>query len=264
MSKVKPGFNVTIVSGALLDNQSMLEKFVHDFAHHRDRGHALVHGGGEEADKFIKKLDMPICKVNGNRITDERTLAEITMVFTALNGKLIRLLDKDAGESYHCKEYVGMPLWGAIAGSKKKPKTNGTDYGLVGRVEPEDITEDTLDTIKDGFIPVMSPITYDFGRKLWLNSKSNFIAASLAVRLSGEYDVNLRFYSSVMGVRLGRGQGELVPEINEGLFNELRRENMLTPNMVQKLEAGFYALNLGVGKVSITNTFAERGTALAR
>ena len=74
------------IGGNVLDDESALDKFLKDFASIQ-APKILIHGGGIIATKIGDQLGIESNYVNGRRITDERTLDLVTMVYGGLINK---------------------------------------------------------------------------------------------------------------------------------------------------------------------------------
>ena len=82
------------IGGSILENDIELDNFLKNFAMIEGKK-ILVHGGGKEGDKWLKKMDIEPNFVNGRRITDKKTIEVVTSIYGALiNKKLTSKLQK--------------------------------------------------------------------------------------------------------------------------------------------------------------------------
>ena len=82
------------IGGSILENDIELDNFLKNFAMIEGKK-ILVHGGGKEGDKWLKKMDIKPNFVNGRRITDKETIDVVTSIYGGLiNKKLTSKLQK--------------------------------------------------------------------------------------------------------------------------------------------------------------------------
>ena len=84
MSPVK----VFKIGGNVVDNPEALSRFISEFATIKSPK-ILIHGGGKEATRLSKRLDIPTQMIDGRRVTDRDTLDVVTMVYAGLINKRI-------------------------------------------------------------------------------------------------------------------------------------------------------------------------------
>ena len=123
--------------------------------------------------------------------------------------------------------------------SVKRP-VGEVDYGFVGdvRIVNYQAFNELLNT---GAIPVMAPITHD-GHGQLLNTNADTIASELAVAMCYDYDVRLIFCFEKSGVLLKEDdENSKINEITPGLFEQLKKDGVVTGGMIPKLSDGFAA-----------------------
>lgn len=76
------------IGGKLIEDEGKLADFLNDFAKLKGPK-ILVHGGGNMATEIAGKLGYETKMVDGRRITDENSMAVITMVYGGLINKNI-------------------------------------------------------------------------------------------------------------------------------------------------------------------------------
>jgi acetylglutamate kinase len=234
------------VGGNVVEEEASLKSLLKDFS--RVAGNKiLVHGGGKTATTLSEKLGLESKKVDGRRITDAETLKVVTMVYAGLVNKNIV-----AGLQALGNNAVG--LTGAdldLIRAAKRP-VGEIDYGFVGDIKY--VNYQALNELLDsGAIPVIAPITHD-GRGQLLNTNADTIASELAVAMSSDFDVRLIFCFEKNGVLMDESNSQSkINEISPGLFEQLKKDGIVTGGMIPKLSDGFAALHRGVGVVVITN-----------
>ena len=76
------------IGGNVIDNPEALDSFLGEFA--RVEGpKVLIHGGGKEATRLCKRMEIPTQMIDGRRVTDAATLEVVTMVYAGLINKRV-------------------------------------------------------------------------------------------------------------------------------------------------------------------------------
>jgi acetylglutamate kinase len=240
--------NLTIVKvgGNVVEEEASLKSLLKDFS--RIAGNKiLVHGGGKTATILSEKLGLESIKVEGRRITDAETLKVCIMVYAGLINKNIV-----AGLQAFGNNAIG--LTGAdldLIRAAKRP-VGEVDYGMVGDVKMVNF-QALNELLNTGAIPVIAPITHD-GHGQLLNTNADTIASEVAVAMCFDYDVRLIFCFEKSGVLLKEDdENSKINEITPELFEQLKKNGVVSGGMIPKLSDGFAALRRGVGVVVITN-----------
>ena len=89
----------------------------------------LVHGGGPDIDKILKKIGKKTEFINGLRYTDEESMEIVQMVLAGkVNKELVSLINKNGGKALGLCGIDGAMI-------KAKKKVCDIDYGYVGEIE---------------------------------------------------------------------------------------------------------------------------------
>lgn len=238
--------NISIIKigGNVIDFPEKLDEFLYLFSRFPGKK-ILIHGGGVLASKFGESMGVMPEMVDGRRITDKDTLDIVTMVYAGLiNKQIVAKLQKLKQNA------LGMTgADGNLIQSKKRP-VKTIDYGFVGDIQ--DVNTELIGTLLDeNIIPVICAITHDKKGQL-LNTNADSISSELAVALSGKHKVNLYYCFNKAGVLIDeKNDDSIVPLINEDIYSELRKENVIHSGMIPKLDNAFAALNKGVNQVWI-------------
>lgn len=238
--------NVSIIKigGNVIDFPEKLNEFLYLFSNFPGKK-ILVHGGGILASKFGESLGVMPEMIDGRRITDKDTLDIVTMVYAGLINKQIVTKLQELKQNA-----LGMTgADGNLIRSVKRPVKN-IDYGFVGDIKEVNIQ--LLQTLLDNeIIPVVCAITHDKKGQL-LNTNADSIASELATNLSKKFNVNLYFCFNKAGVLIDEtNENSIVPLINEEIYAELKKENVIHSGMIPKLDNAFAALQKGVNHVWI-------------
>ncbi|SFB11512.1 acetylglutamate kinase [Algoriphagus aquimarinus] len=232
------------IGGNVIDFPEKLNEFLAIFA--KFPGHKiLVHGGGIMASRFGESLGVMPEMVDGRRITDQDTLDVVTMVYAGLINK--NLVAKLQALKVNAIGMTGAD--GNIIRSIKRP-VKDIDYGFVGDIQ--EVNTKLIDLLLSGnLLPVVNAITHDAKGQL-LNTNADSIASALATSLAKEHQVNLYFCFNKSGVLIDeKNENSIIPLINEDIYAELRKENVIHSGMIPKLDNAFEALEKGVNHVWI-------------
>ncbi|QDH80852.1 acetylglutamate kinase [Echinicola soli] len=236
--------NISIVKigGNVIDDPQKLDEFLLLFSRLEGKK-ILVHGGGVMASKFGSSLGIEPKMVDGRRITDADTLDVVTMVYAGLiNKKIVAKLQQF---EQNAMGFTGAD--GNLIRSAKRP-VKDIDYGFVGDVK--EINTELMEVLLEkDVVPVFSAITHDRKGNL-LNTNADTIASEIATSMSVKHTVRLYFCFNKAGVLIDENNDDsLVPKINEDIYDELKRDNVIHSGMIPKLDNAFSALHKGVSNV---------------
>ena len=231
--------------GRVVEEDDTLQQFLLDFTK-IEGSKILVHGGGRLATTIAGQLGIESRMIDGRRITDEKMLPIVTMVYAGLVNKKIV-----AGLQALSVNAIG--LTGAdmnMIHSEKRPVTT-IDYGLAGDVK-EVNTNALLLLIQNGFIPVLSPLTHD-KKGLLLNTNADTIAAETAKALAKLFDVTLIYCFEKSGVLMDENDDDsVIPLINRENYEKYKNSGVIQGGMIPKIDNSFQAVDAGVKQVIIT------------
>lgn len=233
------------IGGNVLDDESALDKFLKDFASIQ-APKILIHGGGKIATKIGDQLGIESNYVNGRRITDERTLDLVTMVYGGLINKQMVAQLQNLG----CNAMGLTGADGNLIKAVKRP-VKEIDYGFVGDITPDSVNSTLLYfLLKQNVIPVFAPLTYAQG--MMLNTNADTIASVLAVSLSKHFDVRLIFCFEKKGVLKDiNDENSVMRLLNESSYKQYLAQGVFTEGILPKLENAFSAIHSGVKEVLI-------------
>ncbi len=246
------------VGGNVIDDEAILKKLLTDFAT-APSPKILVHGGGALADKLLVQLNIQPIKIDGRRITDSETLEVAVMVYAgSINKKIVAQLN-----AQNC---FALGLTGAdlniIRARKRAIKT--IDYGFAGDIESVDaIRIQKLFSVAEAL--VFAPITSDDKGQL-LNTNADTITSELAVALSKNFSVNLKFIFDNPGVLTDRYNPEsVIPVLSFNDYNKGIAEKTITDGMIPKLHNAFMVQQKGIHNVTLcgaNNWLSDGGTKI--
>ena len=254
---MKELLQVVKVGGAVVEDPASLAALLASFAALPGLK-VLVHGGGRSATRVSEALGIESRMVAGRRVTDEKTLEVVTMVYGGLVNKRIVAGLQALGVN-------ALGLTGADLGymlSNKRP-VGEVDYGWVGDVRSVD-TSVLADLIARGVVPVLAPLTYDGAGHL-LNTNADTIAAEAAKALVERFDVTLVYCFEKKGVLADASDEEsVIPLITRESYGSLVASGVVSGGMVPKLDNAFSALDAGVSAVRITCASAPDAGTIVR
>lgn len=224
---------VVKIGGEVVDDKDKLTIFFNYF-NSLEGDKILVHGGGKIATSLSASLGIETKMVNGRRVTDKPTLEIVTMVYAGLINKMLTAA-------------IGLKAWGicgADAGimvSEIRP-----DFGYVG--DPVKLNAEVVKgMLKNGFIPVVAPITVSCNGEL-LNTNADTVARTVAVGLPNTSLIYLFDKEGVMN-------GDIVlGELNRSDYKKLKECGVIHSGMLPKIENAFGAVEAGVKNVFIGKT----------
>lgn len=241
------------IGGNILDNAPLLDNVLDAFSRSQKKK-ILIHGGGKIANVLMEQLGIVPIMVEGRRITDERTLDIVTMVYAGLiNKKIVAGLQKRGCEA------IGLTGADANIIPATRRAVKDIDYGFVGDVVPSDISTNTIiSLISMGLVPVCAPITHN-GEGDLLNTNADTIASSIAIALAPYFQVNLVYCFEKNGVLLDpKDDNSVIPMLNKHTFAEYKASGVISAGMIPKLDNAFQAISEGVSRVTICGPDAFR------
>jgi acetylglutamate kinase len=201
----------------------------------------LVHGGGPEINTMLTKTGKKSEFKNGLRVTDRETIDIVQQVLAGkVNKSLVQHLSLNGGRA------IGLcGLDGKMLMAKKL--ASAEDLGFVGeidRVNPMII----LDSIKNGYIPVISTIAGGYKGEVY-NINADLAAAKIAAKLGAK---KLILMTDVRGLlRDVHDDSTLISSVNINDVPKLKKEGVLAGGMIPKIECCVDAVRSGVSRAHI-------------
>lgn len=209
----------------------------------------VVHGGGPQISRLLKKLDIASEFVDGMRVTTPEVMDVVQMVLVGqVNTSIVGLINQHGGRAVGLSGHDG-PLIRASrmqlareAVGNQPPEI--VDIGLVG--EPDRVDPQVLRTLEHGqFIPVIAPVGVGPGGES-LNINADLVAAALAAGLRAS---KLILLTDTRGVLDGRG--ELIQEMTPAQVGDLMEAGVIKGGMIPKVSCCLEALEAGVERAHI-------------
>jgi len=196
----------------------------------------VVHGGGPEIDKELKKMSIIPKFINGLRYTDEKVMKAVKKVFHRISKRII-----DGLKSKDVKAIGAISCINAKQSSKK--------LGLVGKITKVD-KDKLLKYLGSGHVPVISPIGIgkEIGKEYReYNINADTAASRIAVALGAE---KLTILTNVDGIMIN---GSLLPHIDFKAAKKEIKNGNINKGMIPKVEACIYAVRNKCPKAHLIN-----------
>ena len=204
----------------------------------------LIHGGGPDISKELKKNKLETKFQEGLRVTDEKTMEVVEKVLSRINSKIVFLLNKNGRIA---KGLSGNK--GKIIKAKKHifyRNKQKIDLGFVGDVQAID-AKMLKAIINKGKIPVISSIGVDSKGNVY-NINADSVAAEIAAALSATKFILLTNVRGVLDKK-----DKLVSMINAPKVRRLIKNGTISGGMIPKVRCGLLALKGGVDTVHIVD-----------
>ena len=205
----------------------------------------VVHGGGPDITRALKKSGIETKFINGLRVTDKETM-EIaqTVLVGKTNKEIVSLLGSKGGRAIGLCGIDGR----LIECEKHMPEVEGkrADIGYVGRIL--NINAKVLDIMsKNDFIPVVAPIGVDKE-----GNSNNINAATVAGAIASSLEAEkLILLTDIEGIKMSKDSDEIIYAIEKKKIHELIENGVISGGMIPKVLGGLEALEAGVNSVHV-------------
>jgi acetylglutamate kinase len=201
----------------------------------------IVHGGGKEISKWVKKSGMEPKFLEGLRVTDEATIELVEMVLGKVNNELVRLV-----HSLGVKALGVSGMDGDLLKVNKKVIESG-DIGYVGDVK-EVNPQVIYDLLDDDYLPIIYPVGIgDDGKPYNINADE--AAGAIATAIGAE---KLAFLTDTEGVYMDIDNPDSrISQLGVNEAQQLIEEGVIAGGMIPKIMNCVDAVNGGVNRVHI-------------
>lgn len=201
----------------------------------------IVHGGGKEISRWVKKIGMEPKFVNGLRVTDGPTMELAEMVLNKVNKSLVQMVQELGVKAVGISGKDGGLL------QVEKKYSGGEDIGYVGEIT-EVNPKILYDLLEKDFLPIVCPIGYDDSFHSY-NINADDAACAIAKAVKAE---KLAFLTDVEGVyRDPSDPSSLISELTISHMKELFDSGNIGGGMLPKLKNCQDAIEQGVSRVHI-------------
>ena len=223
----------------------------------------IVHGGGPQIEKMLKKLEIKSEFVNGLRVTDSDTISIVEMVLSGqINKSLVSEINQVGGKAVGISGKDGNLIRATKYKVKSSEKDNLIDLGFVGiptKIDPEVINSLMLNNM----MPVIAPLALGEDG-LTYNINADVAAGSISSAIKAKRLLMLTDVSGVLDK-----SGKLISNIDVKYAEKLIADRIVNGGMIPKLETCINSVKNGTeaavildGRLShstLIELFTEKG-----
>ncbi len=205
----------------------------------------LVHGGGNEINSMLERLNIKSEFHDGLRVTNKETMEIVEMV---LSGKINKQIVSDLNDLG--AKAIGISGKDAnLIQAKKKTTKDGFDLGYVGQISNINVV--VLNELTEkGYIPVIAPIGVDENGESY-NINADTVAGEIAAALHAE---KLMFLTDIDGVQMDPNDPEtLISIISVDQIYRLMEQRIIKGGMIPKVMGCIKGIEQGVSRTHIVN-----------
>ncbi len=201
----------------------------------------LVHGGGPEISKTLKKIGKESKFINGLRYTDEETIDVVQMVLAGKTNKdLVKLIMQKGGNATGISGIDNM----LIEAEKLESEDDLGFVGAIKEIHPNII----MDMLDKGYIPVVASVGMDKDGNTY-NINADTAAAEIASAVGAE---NMILVSDIPGLLEDKDDEDtLLPLVHVYEVNSLMKKGIISGGMIPKVECCVRAIRQNVKKAVI-------------
>lgn len=205
----------------------------------------VVHGGGPQIDEMLAELGVVSERLDGLRVTDDRTMEVVEMVLGGkINQEIVSLIGTHGGRAVGLTGRDDAFLRAEKVAQMKSRSGKMVDPGRVGAVKHvnPDVVRDLIDT---GFIPVIAPVAVD-ANGASLNVNADTVAGKVAEALQARKFLLLTDTDGVRGA-----DGQIASSLGSAEVQQLIDDGVIEGGMIPKVTCAVEALAGGVQKAHI-------------
>jgi acetylglutamate kinase len=228
--------------GAAMSDNSLKKGFARDIALMKLVGMkpVVVHGGGPQIARELKKAGVVSEFKSGLRVTDKSTMRVVEKILgIQINNEISNLISKSGAPA----KGLNFKNCGLIKASKLIT-VNDEDLGLVGKVNRIKIQE-IKKLLSKGIVPVISPIGLDRNLQS-LNINADVVAGKVAQALKAE---KLILLTDVKGIN--DKNGKILSKVSPTKANKILKNGIVNGGMTPKLLAAVESTKGGVKSAHI-------------
>ena len=201
----------------------------------------LVHGGGPEINKTLKKIGKESKFINGLRYTDEETIDVVQMVLAGKTNKdLVKLIMQKGGNATGISGIDNM----LIEAEKLESEDDLGFVGAIKEIHPNII----MDMLDKGYIPVVASVGMDKDGNTY-NINADTAAAEIASAVGAE---NMILVSDIPGLLEDKDdENTLLPLVHVYEVNSLMKKGIISGGMIPKIDCFVRAIRQNVKKAVI-------------
>lgn len=207
----------------------------------------VVHGGGPQIDETLASMGVVSERIDGLRVTDERTMGVVEMVLGGkTNQEIVSLVCSHGGRAVGLTGKDDAFMVAEKVDRMRTKKGQWLDPGRVGvvkHIRPALVEQ----LVSGGFIPVIAPVAVD-EHGVALNVNADIVAGKLAEALNAEKLVLLTDIEGVCDAA-----GGLLRSLTAKEAKALRQQGVIAGGMIPKVQCALDALQHGVRTAHIVD-----------
>ncbi len=234
------------IGGSTVDADGLLSELAQGLKvlQNNDVFPVIVHGGGKDIARNLKKLNRQFEFIEGQRVTDAEMMETVQMVLSGDVNK--RIVNKFLMEDIFSTGISGVD--GNLLEAEKLT-VNGQDIGFVGKIKK--VNTKIIEIFKSSnTVPVISPVSRNEDGVIF-NVNADVAASETAIALKVDH---LIFISDVPGVLIN---DKVRQEIRCESIEDLISEGHITGGMIPKLRSAKEAVAKGAKKVHICQWYGK-------
>jgi acetylglutamate kinase len=205
----------------------------------------VVHGGGPQIGKILKKIGKQSEFIGGMRVTDAETMDVVEMVLGGLvNKEIVNLIHQHGGHSIGLTGKDGSLITAKKLQHNIKLTSEIIDLGHVGEVDEIDTSVIDL-LLKGDFIPVIAPIGVGEDGFSY-NINADLVAGSIAEALNAEKLILLTNTSGLLDAN-----DNLLTGLDAKKIDDLIADGTIHGGMLPKIGCALSAVKNGVKSAHI-------------
>lgn len=216
----------------------------------------VVHGGGPQIDETLASLGVVSERIDGLRVTDERTMDVVEMVLGGrVNQEIVTLINNHGGRAVGLSGKDDAFLRGERVLQMRTKSGRVVDPGRVGRIV-EVKTRILEHLVAGAFIPVVAPVAVDAeGRSLNVNADT--VAGAIAAATKAE---KLVLMTDIAGVR--DESGDVASSMSADHVRKLIDDGVISGGMIPKVQCALDAIAVGVKKCHVIDGRTQHAALL--
>jgi acetylglutamate kinase len=216
----------------------------------------VVHGGGPQIDAMLGQMGVVSERIDGLRVTDEKTMEVVEMVLAGkVNSEIVSLMCRAGARAVGLSGKDDSFLLGEKIERMRTKSGKDVDPGLVGRVVRVK-TDVVTKLVEGGFVPVIAPVAVDEDGHS-LNVNADTVAGAVAAALKAD---KLLLMTDIEGVR--GEDGAIASSMNARDVRALIDDGVISGGMIPKVQSALDALATGVSKVHVVDGRVQHAALL--
>lgn len=205
----------------------------------------VVHGGGPQIDAMLGAMGVVSERLDGLRVTDDKTMDVVEMVLGGkLNQEIVSLINNHGGRAVGLTGRDDACLRADRMTRMRTKSGKEVDPGRVGAVRH--VNPDVFHKlVQSGFIPVIAPVAVDENGSS-LNVNADTVAGKVAEAMRA---AKLVLMTDIAGVK--DETGNIASSLSSSDIERLKDEGVIAGGMIPKVDCALEAIAGGVQKCHI-------------